>query len=66
MHGLLPREVLFQAANSVNQWLKSMLIRKSWKDRGFQRKMLARDLISKQMLGVTFRKGVYGILTRFV
>jgi hypothetical protein len=29
MHGFLPREVLFQAANSVDQWLKSMLIGKS-------------------------------------
>ena len=26
---LFPREVLFQAVNSVDQWLKSMLIRKS-------------------------------------
>jgi hypothetical protein len=28
MHKLLPREVLFQAVNSVDQWLKSMLISK--------------------------------------
>ena len=26
MQKLLPREVLFQAVNSVDQWLKSMLI----------------------------------------
>jgi hypothetical protein len=29
MHELLPREVLFQAVDSVDQWLKSMLISKS-------------------------------------
>jgi hypothetical protein len=29
MQKLLPREVLFQAVNSVDQWLKSMLISKS-------------------------------------
>ena len=28
MHGLLPREVIIQAVNSVDQWLKSMLISK--------------------------------------
>jgi hypothetical protein len=37
MHGFLPREVLFQAANSVDEWLKSM-------------QLLTRDLISKQMI----------------
>jgi hypothetical protein len=26
MQGFLPHEVLFQAVNSVDQWLKSMLI----------------------------------------
>jgi hypothetical protein len=35
MQKLLPREVLFQTANSVDQWLKSMLISKSKKTRGF-------------------------------
>jgi hypothetical protein len=49
MQKLLPREVLFQAVNSVDQWLKSMLISKSKKARRFKRKFLARDLISKQM-----------------
>ena len=29
MQKLLPSEVLFQAVNSVDQWLKSMLISKS-------------------------------------
>jgi hypothetical protein len=29
MQKMLPREVLFQAVNSVDQWLKSMLISKS-------------------------------------
>jgi hypothetical protein len=29
MNKLLPREVLFQAVNSVDQWLKSMLISKN-------------------------------------
>jgi hypothetical protein len=28
MHKFLPREVLFQAVNLVDQWLKSMLISK--------------------------------------
>ena len=45
MQKLLPREVLFQAANSVDQWLKSMLrVRKL---EVFKENFLARDLISK-------------------